>query len=374
MCKRFRMSLRMRITLVTAITMTIICILLAVVIISNANIWIIEPLNSTESSMEVTDSHFDESASETVLVEDGRYYFTQFYIAAFICAGIVLMAGIVLIYFVIKFSLKPMKKFQNSISEIDSDISKRAEGFEAVTELDALAQSFNQMLDRIEAAFNREKDFSAGAAHELKTPLAVIGTNIDVLNLTESPTEDDYKETIEVVKKQTERMTRLVNDLFTMCALNEYETEESIYIDSLISESISEYTETAKQKNIGIEVSTQSCTLKGNTVMLKHAVSNLIQNAIRYNVENGIIKITGKVNDSNYEITVSDNGIGISPEAAEHIFEAFFREDKSRSRKNGGAGLGLSLARNIAEQHGGSICYYPNEPIGSVFIMSIPIN
>lgn len=374
MCKRVRMSLRMRITLVTAITMTIICILLAVVIISNANIWIIEPLNSTESSMEVTDSYFDESASQTVLIEDGRYYFTQFYIAAFICAGIVLMAGIVLIYFVIKFSLKPMKKFQNSISEIDSDISKRAEGFEAVTELDALAQSFNQMLDRIEAAFNREKDFSAGAAHELKTPLAVIGTNIDVLNLTESPTEDDYKETIEVVKKQTERMTRLVNDLFTMCALNEYETEESIYIDSLISESISEYTETAKQKNIGIEVSAQSCTLKGNTVMLKHAVSNLIQNAIRYNVENGIIKITGKVNDSNYEITVSDNGIGISPEAAEHIFEAFFREDKSRSRKNGGAGLGLSLARNIAEQHGGSICYYPNEPIGSVFIMSIPIN
>ena len=126
-----------------------------------------------------------------------------------------------------------------------------------------------------------------------------------------------------------------------------------------------------REKNISIHVSNNQCTIKGNYNLFKHAISNLLQNAIKFSNDYGKIEITVE-NNNDCRISVVDEGIGIAPDAAEHIFETFYREDKSRSRKIGGAGLGLSIVKGIIEQHGGNVVYQPNHPKGSIFIVSIP--
>lgn len=377
---KHKISLRMRVTLITVATMTIICLVLSFFILRNVSIQVvlsadIDPSFQAYSSSYSVDTstknaaplEFDEN-KVTVLNVDAFYKTCIFIVAT------VIVLGSVAIYFIIGASLKPVETLQKKVATIDgADMTKRIEHFSAGAELDMLANSFNQLLDRLESVFEREKSFSAGAAHELKTPLAVIKTNLDVLSISNPPTTEEYEETLSIVKKQTDRMTSLVNDLFAMCALNGYQISETVPIKELLSEIVSEQKAAADEKRIVIDIHGFSCDVCANTVMLKHAFSNLVQNAIKYNVEGGRIYIETAQQNGQCVIRISDTGIGISPSAASHIFEPFYREDKSRSRKVGGAGLGLSIVKNIVEQHGGTVSYQPNHPVGAVFSVSLPI-
>lgn len=381
----YKLSLRMRVTLFTAMTMICVCIILSYFILRNVNLWIVkdEPVISneeTEITGENKDSIFINDENENISSEPtGREYLalnkTKFLRTCMIIVVCVLFPGILIVYFIMGFALKPVYKLKENIAEINgNDLAKRIDSTSNGVELNSLACSFNQLLERIEMVLEREKTFAAGASHELKTPLAVVKTNMDVLYMSGEPSKEELEETMEVVEKQINRMIKLVDDLFAMYELRGYDLSDVISVDKVINEIVSEQKESLTEKNISIQVSNKQCMIKGNFIMFKHAISNLLQNAIKFNYNYGKIDIVVEDSNNACVIRVIDEGMGIASDAAEHIFEAFYREDKSRSRKIGGAGLGLSIVKSIVEQHGGSISYQPNSPKGSIFIVSIPIN
>lgn len=378
-----KLSLRMRVTLFTAMTMICVCIILSYFILENVNLWIVtnEPVISSDGTEIIQENHDDidlNDADHNISSEStGREYLalnrTKFLRTCIIIVFCVLFPGILIVYFIMGFALKPVYKLKKNIADINgNDLAKRIDSTSNGVELNSLACSFNQLLERIEVVLEREKTFAAGASHELKTPLAVIKANLEVLYMSGEPTKEELEETMEVVDKQINRMIKLVDDLFAMYELRGYDLSDVIYIDKMIDEIVSEQKENLMKKNISIHVSNQQCMIKGNLIMFKHAVSNLLQNAIKFNYDYGKVEIIVEDHSNDCVIKVIDEGIGINPNAAEHIFEAFYREDKSRSRKIGGAGLGLSIVKSIVEQHGGNIAYQPNHPKGSVFIVSIP--
>lgn len=377
------MSLRMRVTLFAAMTMIIACTILSYFILKNVNLWIVtyEPATPPTgsdiiqtdpytTSPDGTDEAYQSASIGREYVALNRSKFLRTCMAIVLCT---LFPGILIIYFIMGFALKPVYQLNKNIAEISAnDLGKRIDSTSNGVELNSLACSFNQLLARIEVVLEQEKAFAAGASHELKTPLAVVKTNLDVLYMSNDPSKEELAETMQVVENQTNRMIKLVDDLFAMYELREYDLSEVIFVDKVIDEVVSEQTGNLEQKQLRIRVSTQKCRIQGNREMFKHAISNLLQNAIKFNIVNGQVEISVVTTENDCVIRVLDTGIGISPEAADHIFEAFYREDKSRSRKIGGAGLGLSIVKTIVEQHGGAVQYQPNNPKGSVFIISVP--
>lgn len=379
MKKICNLSLRMRVTLFAAMTMIIACMILSYFILKNVNLWIVtyEPVlpQSDSDIIETDPSNGADEAFQSASI--GREYLalnrSKFLRTCMTIVLCTLFPGILIVYFIMGFALKPVYQLNKNIAEISANnLGKRIDSTSNGVELNSLACSFNQLLARIEVVLEQEKTFAAGASHELKTPLAVVKTNLDVLYMSKDPSKEELAETMQVVEKQINRMIKLVDDLFAMYELREYDLSEVICVNKVIDEVISEQADQLAEKHIDIRVSSQECSVQGNQEMFKHALSNLLQNAIKFNYVNGQVEIAVKSTQNDCVIRVLDTGIGISPEAADHIFEVFYREDKSRSRKIGGAGLGLSIVKTIIEQHGGTVQYQPNHPKGSIFIISVP--
>lgn len=376
--KKFSISLRTRVTIIASLMMLVVCAAMFLIILRNVDVFIIGSTginpDATQSTGEMLEPGIKTDAASD-LKELAVSVNTQLFYERTLWTIIVfLLLGTILTYFVLTLSLRPLKQLQEKISRISEyDLSERIHAASGCTELDALSQSFDQLLDRLETAFVREKNFSAGAAHELKTPLTVIKTNLDVLALSEVPTQEEYEEVLSVVTKQTERMKKLVDDLFAMCSLNGYDISEKVDMEMLLHEIAAEQHLMMQEKNLQLEIQAEPCTVLANSVMLKHALSNIVQNAVKYNLDGGEVCVNETVEQGFCMIKVCDYGIGISPAAAEHIFEPFYREDQSRSRKIGGAGLGLSITKNIVEQHGGTVVYQPNQPKGACFIVRLPV-
>lgn len=383
MRKVSNLSLRMRVTMFTAMTMIVACMILSYFILRNVNLWIVtyEPVLSQSdpdiiqtdpgiTSYDSTDEAFQSATIGREYLALNRSKFLRTCMTIVLC---ILFPGILIVYFIMGFALKPVYRLKKNIAAISAnDLGKRIDSTSNGVELNSLACSFNQLLERIEVVLEQEKTFAAGASHELKTPLAVVKTNLDVLYMSKDPSKEELAETMQVVEKQINRMIKLVDDLFAMYELREYDLGEAIPVNTIIDEVVSEQADNMAQKHIHIRVSSQQCRVQGNREMFKHTISNLLQNAIKFNCVNGEIEISAENKGKDCVICVMDTGIGISPEAADHIFEVFYREDKSRSRKIGGAGLGLSIVKTIIEQHGGTVQYRPNHPRGSTFIISVP--
>lgn len=376
--KKFSMSLRTRVTIIASLMMLVVCVAMFLIVLRNVDVFIIGSTGINPDTTQTTSEMLqpgvgaDEASDLKELAVSVNIQL--FYERTLWTIVVFLLSGAALTYFVLARSLQPLKQLQEKISRIsENELSERINSASGCTELDALSQSFDQLLDRLETAFVREKNFSAGAAHELKTPLTVIKTNLDVLALSETPTQEEYAEAISVVAKQTDRMKKLVDDLFAMCALNGYEISEKVDVEKLLHEVAAEQQLVMQEKHIQLEIQAEPCAVLANSVMLKHALSNIVQNAVKYNLDGGEVCVNESVEQEFCVIKVCDHGIGISSAAAEHIFEPFYREDKSRSRKIGGAGLGLSITKNIVEQHGGTVAYQPNQPKGSCFIVRLPV-
>ena len=293
--------------------------------------------------------------------------YNAFSTSSYIFMIISIILGSLLMYAFSGVALKQVRLLTQKIANIDkNELSFRITDFSAGDELNKLADSFNMMLTRLDIAFARESRFSANAAHELKTPLTVIKTNLDVLYLDECPTKEDCLESLEVVKKQTNRMIALVDDLLTMSTANVCNTDNYVDIDAMLGEIAAEYEPRISEMHIRFNIDVKACRIKANHVMLKHAISNILDNAIKYNYQGGEIEIRAYPEENNYTLCISDTGIGISEEHVKHIFEPFYRVDKSRSRAIGGAGLGLAIAYDIILKHQGTIEYSAAKQKGSI--------
>ncbi len=282
--------------------------------------------------------------------------------------------GSILTYIILGKMLKPVKELSTQIEVINEhQLADRLSGFNSCEELEELQNSFNIMLDRLDRAFEIKKRFSSDADHELKTPLAVLKNSLDVLEIDENPSEEDYKYTVHIFKKQVERMINLVNNLFIISEQKDYHFNDTIDTKTIISDIIKDLENEIEEKNLSINIYGKSLSIKGNNIMLNHAISNIVQNAVKYNNKNGRVDIITEEINKNYIITIKDSGIGIEKGKEKEIFEPFYRVDASRSRKIGGAGLGLAITKDIITKHGGIVSYEPNEDGGSMFKIILPI-
>ena len=368
-----KLSLQTRLMIITSILLILTSICSTIFFIYNAITNIIKPFE--EMYLDQQNGIYSQELINLIDKDaDIIIYVNEFFFASVIFMIISIFVGSGLTYLVAKFSLRPLRTWSEEISIIDKNqLSKRIENSSTGDELDSLANSFNQLLDRLQSAFDREQRFSAAAAHELKTPLTVVKANIEFLQIDESPIIEDYVETIEVIKKQNERMIKLVDDLMLMSSSNINQSRDLIDIDSIIEEIKNEFEYALLSKNIKFAYNKARFYIEGNAVLIKHALSNQIQNAIKYNTINGEILLTQVIEDNQYKISISDTGIGIKEEDIPYIFEPFYRADKSRKRSEGGAGLGLSITKEIIESHKGNIEYKLREPKGSIFTIYIPI-
>lgn len=386
-------SLRLRLTLITSILLILTCAMFTAFNFYNTGANVVDTVTAkmvvSPSYEYAADERYSITSNDSIRYEDyipndyaGYGYeimapilssavdldapFSKYSFIFMACAIII---GSVGMYLLSGLALKPAKKLADEISRIDSDkLSVRIEDFKGGDELQSISTSFNHMMDRLESAFLRESRFSAAAAHELKTPITVIKTNLDVLAMDETPAAEDYAASITVIKKQTERMNTLVQQLTLLTGAGEIPCEDKVDLKGITEEVINEL----DFKDLTLSTDLAPAWAVGSAVMIKHAFSNLIHNAVRYNRESGSISVSLLREGSVCLFTVKDTGIGISDEDAAHIFEPFYRADKSRSRALGGTGLGLSIVKEIVELHGGSVSYRKSTPEGSVFAVSIP--
>ena len=268
-------------------------------------------------------------------------------------------------------ALKPLGELTDTIEEIGgNNLSRRVEHQDRADEIGQLAGSFNHMMDKVSASFERQQRFSASAAHELKTPLATILVNLDVLDMEEKASAAQMERVLSIVRTNTERMIRLVDNLFQLPTEQSSEMCEEVRIDEMFAEILEELSAQLNAKHLSVSLSNLSgIKLTGNRTMLYRAMSNLVENAAKYNRENGSISISASQQQEDIIIKIADTGIGIPKEECERIFEPFYRVDQSRSRSVGGAGLGLALVKDIVEKHRGTIQVCSRAGQGSEFIL-----
>lgn len=299
---------------------------------------------------------------------------TQFNLWGMAALFLVLILGTGATWLMAGHVLKPLKELSSAIEEISgNDLSNRVEIQGRQDEIGRLARSFNHMMDKVSASFERQKRFSASAAHELKTPLATILVNLEVLELDGKTSPDRMEKVLTIVKANTERMIRLVEDLMRLTSDKDHEMEEEVELSEVFTITLDELSPLIRKKDLTVSIeNTPDISLTGSRVMLYRVMSNLLENAAKYNREHGSISIVTGRDDNGVTVKIEDTGIGIPEEALPHIFEPFYRVDQSRSRAVGGAGLGLPLVKDIVEKHGGEVTVKSAAGEGTTFILRFP--
>jgi len=368
-----KISIRVRLTIYIVVLLTCVCVLLTGLSIYNANQSFVVPflvseVDGKERSAEEQPLDVEGGQAPGIVFQaddvpgqdgPGTIIITQkkkdFNMSSLWIMAAVILGGGLSTYFLLGRALEPLQRLSVEIGEMtERELSQRIEGYPAQDEIGSLAESFNRMLARLDKAFSEQKRFSSDAAHELKTPLAVIKTNLDVLRLDDAPDVEEYEKTLGVVERQTNRMMKLVDGLFAMTSQRGYELDENVDFDRMFGDIIAELEPRICEKNLEVVLHPGGLRTMGNVVMLTRAFSNLVENAVKYHVENGRITIRTESDGVWDTITVADNGIGIPPEKLEWIFKPFYRADESRSQTEG-AGLGLAIVSEIIAGHGGSI-------------------
>lgn len=280
-------------------------------------------------------------------------------------------------YFLSKRMLKPIDNVSALATRISTSNLKERINYQGPDdEMKRLADTFDNMLHRLEDSFNMQNQFIQDASHELKTPIAIARTNIEVIEMDKNPSVEDYRKLVEVLKTNTERMSRLSEKLLLL-SQNQQRVFEytTIDVNYLIEEIVKEINPYAVNCSITLKpaLSEEELLINGDNFAVKQIITNLIDNAVKYNRSGGNVKISTRKNGANAVITVEDNGIGISKEDQKHVFDRFFRVDKSRSRAQGGSGLGLAIVKEIIESHKGAINLKSEPGKGSVFTITLPL-
>ena len=383
-------SLQWRLTLLITLLVTVTCILMYF-FISNSAVTGMENLESYIVQINKTDStpitfNVDPSILFPDLSNQVQATKDLFRIRSMIATGIIILLSSIGTYFISRRALTPLHDLSTKIGKIQAqNLSESLEIPDNNDEISQLTASFNKMLSRLDDAFTAQKQFSASAAHELRTPLAVMQTNLEVFARKKTPSIEEYQEIFSLIQEQTGRLSHLAEILLDMTGIQTVERSETISLAELTEEVFCDLASVAEQKQIELIQRDGDCTVTGSYLLLYRAVYNLVENAIKYNHPSGKVTVTlhpGKVIlDASSQphpadcafIEISDTGIGISPEYQEKIFAPFFRVDKSRSRAMGGAGLGLALVTEIARQHGGQVKVLESNEKGSTIALMLPL-
>ena len=383
-------SLQWRLTLLITLLVTVTCILMYF-FISNSAVTGMENLESYIVQINETDStpitfNLDPSILFPDLSNQVQATKDLFRIRSMIATGIIILLSSIGTYFISRRALTPLHDLSTKIGKIQAqNLSESLEIPDSNVEISQLTASFNKMLSRLDDAFTAQKQFSASAAHELRTPLAVMQTNLEVFARKKTPSTEEYQEIFSLIQEQTGRLSHLAEILLDMTGIQTVERSETISLAELTEEVFCDLASVAEQKQIELIQRDGDCTVIGSYLLLYRAVYNLVENAIKYNHPSGKVTVTlhpGKVIlDASSQphpadcafIEISDTGIGISPEYQEKIFAPFFRVDKSRSRAMGGAGLGLALVTEIARQHGGQVKVLESNEKGSTIALMLPL-
>ena len=372
-----RLSLQWRITLLTALLIAGTCICLNLLLyhsgavsIDSLNGFVFEytPESSEDPdglAIEISDSQMSEFISR--FSDEAYDVKTDFGRKGWLITIAVTIVSAAIAYFVSGQALKPLRKLSQQAEKIDQDsISDIRLNEDTVKEFRQLSVSVNLMLDRLSESFATQRQFSGNAAHELRTPLAIMQTKLELFAAEHKNMEGDTAELVRSQAEQLDRLSKLVHTLLEMSNLSSAPRSDRIELAPLVEEIITDLTPLASQNDITME---QDCD---NDALIYRLVFNLIENAVKYNRRGGSVSVSVHKENSDVVVRVSDTGCGIPEEYRESIFQPFFRVDKSRSRQMGGVGLGLALVHEIAVLHGGSVRAEPGNKVGTVFIVTLP--
>ena len=398
--KRFHTSLQLKLTLLLSLLMIVSCVLMYFFISHSA----VSGMDGLQNYMIKVDPQ--DGDSPITFNVDPKALFPQFeqeiqetkedfLFRSVIATTIIILLSSVCTYFLTKKTLTPLQKLTSEVSQIQAqNLSTQLAVPNSKDEIAQLTSSFNEMLARLDNAFSTQKQFSANAAHELRTPLAVLQTNLEVFEKKQEPEMVEYQQLFTIIKEQTARLSQLVGTLLDMTNLKSVPRTDHVSLEELVDEVFCDLDPVAEKAGISIHFDDSSSqdwhtdvhtpdasalnnnirNITGSYVLLYRAVYNLVENAIKYNRPNGSVTVSVKEKNGQAMILVKDTGIGISPENQKKIFDPFFRVDKSRSRAMGGAGLGLALVDSIAREHGGSVKVLESNEKGSIIALMLPVS
>ena len=375
-----RMSLQWRITIITTLFIAVICGCLTMFVYKNG-VYYIDLLQDTvdakgdgESGKEpdeiyinIPDDKWDDFANHfSHQVYNNKADYKK---RSLLFSTLLALLGGVVTYYIVGHALKPLKKFSDKIEEVQAqNLSDSRIEENEVKELNQLSVSYNKMLERLSEAFEMQRQFTANAAHELRTPLALMQVQLDLYNSTEHPGNDECTgHTIAMITEQNERLSKMVKTLLDMSELRITVRDEKIMVDALVEEVLEDLEPLAAEKNVELIGKCKPVTMTGSDILIYRLVYNLVENAIKYNHPEGKVTVTACQKEKKVILSVADTGSGIPGELRERVFEPFFRVDKSRSRELGGVGLGLALVHEIVKAHDGSISIKDNPSGGTVF-------
>ena len=374
-----KMSLQWRLTCITTLCIAIICGCLTMFVYKNG-VYYMDSLQkavdaqgddsgggSEEIYISIPEDKWDEFSNDfSVQVYNNKEDYRK---NSLIISALLAILGGVATYFISGHALKPLREFSDKIEEVqvqnlaDSRIEESK-----IKELNQLSVSYNKMLERLQDAFEVQRQFTANAAHELRTPLSLMQVQLDLYHSTQHPGSDaDTLQMIKMVTEQNDRLSKMVKTLLDMSELQTVGRDEQIIMDDLVDEVLEDLEPLAQEKNIKLIGKCKDITMVGSDILIYRLVYNLVENAIKYNHSGGQVTVTAYKEQKHIYLSVADTGSGIPKELRERVFEPFFRVDKSRSRKLGGVGLGLALVHEIVRVHDGSITVKSNPSGGTIF-------
>ena len=380
-----RMSLQWRLTCIITVYIAVICGCLTMFVYKNG-VYYIDYLQETvdaqgedngedtdEIYISIPDDKWDEFANDfSIQAYNNKEDYKK---NSLLISAILAFIGGVVTYFISGHALRPIREFSDKIEEVQAQnlAASRIEE-NKVKELNQLSVSYNKMLERLSDAFEIQRQFTANAAHELRTPLSLMQVQLDLYNSTRHPDNDaDTLQTIKMVTEQNGRLSKMVKTLLDMSELQTVGRDDEIMVDALVDEVLADLDPLAQEKNIKLTGKCKNITMVGSDILIYRLVYNLVENAIKYNHSGGQVTVTAYRKEKHVYLSVEDTGNGIPEELRERVFEPFFRVDKSRSRELGGVGLGLALVREIVRVHDGSITVRSNPSGGTVFDVILPL-
>ena len=374
-----KMSLQWRLTCIITLYIAVICGCVTMLVYKNGVYYMDslqeavdtrgddQPDDAEEIYISIPEDKWDEFATDfSVQVYNNKADYRK---NSLIISAVLALLGGVATYFISGHALRPIREFSDKIEKVQAQnlADSRIEENQ-VKELNQLSVSYNRMLERLSDAFEIQRQFTANAAHELRTPLALMQVQLDLYHSNSHPGNDaDTVQMIKMVTEQNDRLNKMVKTLLDMSELQTVGRDDEIILDALVDEVLEDLEPLAEGKNIRLIGKCKDITMVGSDILIYRLVYNLVENAIKYNHSGGQVIVTADRKEKQVYLSVEDTGAGIPEELKERVFEPFFRVDKSRSRELGGVGLGLALVREIVRVHDGSITVKSNPSGGTIF-------
>ncbi len=374
-----KMSLQWRLTCIITLYIAVICGCVTMLVYKNGVYYMDslqeavdtrgddQPDDAEEIYISIPEDKWDEFANDfSVQVYNNKADYRK---NSLIISAVLALLGGVSTYFISGHALRPLREFSDKIEKVQAQnlADSRIEENQ-VKELNQLSVSYNRMLERLSDAFEIQRQFTANAAHELRTPLALMQVQLDLYHSNSHPGNDaDTVQMIKMVTEQNDRLNKMVKTLLDMSELQTVGRDDEIILDALVDEVLEDLEPLAEGKNIRLIGKCKDITMVGSDILIYRLVYNLVENAIKYNHSGGQVTVTADRKEKHVYLSVKDTGTGIPEELKERVFEPFFRVDKSRSRELGGVGLGLALVREIVRVHDGSITVKSNPSGGTIF-------